>query len=344
MKLSPILSIILPVFNGEEFIRTAIDSVIGSSLNSWELILINDGSTDSTEEICRDYSQRDKRIHYISQENRGLSAARNSGFFYARGKYIAYLDADDYVSKDYYEALISEAEHSFADILITGFIREFQYTNYSHKVTVCFPKLLFFANTLKKVGGKKWGYNLYIHVWNKLYRRDFLLKHEICFDEALRYGEDVPYNIQILTHTSKILFLDLTGYHYVCRNSPRLTTRWDEQLVAHNGRILRQIVSYERSNWQTEKFPIAAGMYLRSCFLALERAKFSNLPLKNRCNLIKIIIHLPETQFSIKQCRFGHCPAEFWLYSQLLKTNNPLIIHFAFMLRLYAKKLYRRQL
>lgn len=117
----PLLSVILPVYNGEIFVSRAINSVLEQDFSDWELIIIDDGSSDHTSQICTDFCLKDKRIQYYYQKNRGLSAARNAGFRHASGKFIAYLDADDYVEFDYYRELISSAENSGADFVVAGF-------------------------------------------------------------------------------------------------------------------------------------------------------------------------------------------------------------------------------
>lgn len=418
----PTLSIILPVYNGEAFLGQAIDSVLNSTLKSWELILVNDGSTDSTGDLCQAYCLKDKRIHSISQDNRGLSGARNAGFSHAVGTWIAYLDADDFVEPDYYERLVTEAEESGAEFLVTGFTREFWRNGRSlakrdslgrncagdnstgqdtmgqdsigqnsvrqnspkqnstrkssagqnslernHVVRTAWPRrYLKTPEEIRNACGELWFYHVYIHVWNKIYRRDYLNEHGILFDESLRYGEDVPYNLRILSEANTILFVDHVGYHYICRidssvadqtrklrsNRPdtssrnlagnqtnsstgtqgstldrtlineslhnrsdqripsqqagisgQLTVNWREELPDYNGRIFREIAALEKRRWQVDRPVVAAGMYLRSCCLTIEKMAAAQLPKEKQREVIKELLQKKETVFSRNICR-----------------------------------------
>lgn len=331
----PLLSIILPVYNGASFLQRAIDSVLSQSLQSWELILVNDGSTDETDDICREYSIKEKRIHYICQDNRGLSAARNTGFSYASGDYIAYLDADDFVSSSYYQCLIHELEQSSADLIISGFIREFHRKSGRQYITAVrwTQKYISIPKQINRESQTLEFYHAYIHVWNKLYRRNFLLKNHVTFDESLRYGEDVPYNICVLSHAASILFSENTGYHYVCHSSTQLTTRWNDTLIESNADIYRRIKQHELNIWHISESYIASGMYLRGCFLFIEKAINFKVPLSNIYRHIKTIINMPETKYSIAALSY-HCPSiEFYLYCLILRTRNTNIIYIAALMR-----------
>lgn len=117
----PLISIILPVYNGEEFLKETIESVLNQSFHDWELILVNDGSTDFTQEIVQEYAKQDFRIRVISQPNLGLSTARNTGFAHCKGEIIGFLDADDKYLPECL-TIISNRFRSFdVDLLISGY-------------------------------------------------------------------------------------------------------------------------------------------------------------------------------------------------------------------------------
>lgn len=338
------LSIILPVYNGESFLDRAINSVLKQSLSSWELLLVNDGSTDSTADICHKYCLSDNRIHYIEQANHGLSSARNVGYSFAQGRYIVYLDADDYVDPDYYKMLICQAEQFNADFIVTGYIREFYYQNKERHVSIIkWPeKLLKSLSDIQCACAQPLFYNVYIHVWNKIYRRDFLEKYQIRFNELLKYGEDVPYNIQNLAHAHQILFSDLRGYHYICHNAPRLTTAWRDSLPAVNCSIYRQIYEHESRHWKINSSVVASGMYLRSCFLSLEKAINCNLSYREIRNIIFNILNFQETQLALSAVSKQYCNKEFLIYWGILRTRCPLFVYVTAQIRKNLKKLIGR--
>lgn len=341
---TPDLSIILPVFNGANFISHAIESILNQSFSRWELIIINDGSADATESYCKKYCAIEERILYISQPNRGLSAARNSGLRKAKGKFITFLDADDYVEPDYYQKLIMASEKVDADFIVAGFTRDFIQTNGNkHSIVTCFPQT-YLKNTEAIVLFSKnlFFYNVYIHVWNKLYLRDNLLRHNISFDETYNYAEDVPFNIQVLKISETILFLEQTGYHYICHHAIRLTNEWKRELPEYNRKIYSLIALQQKMQWGIIDSPVPAGMYLRSCFLALENALSKRISPNQLKEISKQLIRYPETKTCCNICFSLRVSPEFILYSITLKTCNPTIIYYFARMRRIVKHLLKR--
>ena len=112
----PILSIIVPAYNIEKYLKRCLDSIINQSYKNFECIIVNDGSTDRTRTICDEYAKKDSRIIVIHQENGGLSVARNKAMKVVRGKYVSFVDGDDYIMKTYCETLINLLEDNDADV------------------------------------------------------------------------------------------------------------------------------------------------------------------------------------------------------------------------------------
>ena len=116
-KYNPILSIIIPIYNAERFLNKCLDSVVSQTLKNWELILIDDGSTDKSLEIMSRFKKNDNRIEIKQIENAGVSTARNIGLSLARGKYIGFVDADDWISEEMFENMVRVAENENLDIV-----------------------------------------------------------------------------------------------------------------------------------------------------------------------------------------------------------------------------------
>lgn len=112
------ISIIVPVYNVEKYLDRCVQSILIQSFKRFELILVNDGSTDNSFEICQKYRKKDSRVILISQENKGLSAARNTGLNNAHGDYICFIDSDDFIEKDYLKLLLNNLKSNNADISI----------------------------------------------------------------------------------------------------------------------------------------------------------------------------------------------------------------------------------
>lgn len=116
-----LITIIVPVYNVEKYLKRCIDSILAQTYSHFELLLINDGSTDTSALICQEYVQQDERVHLIHQENAGPSAARNTGIASAKGDYVTFIDSDDFVESDYLETLIEAALKNQSDIAISNF-------------------------------------------------------------------------------------------------------------------------------------------------------------------------------------------------------------------------------
>ena len=117
------VSIIVPVYNVEPYLRQCLDSVLGQTFKNFEVLLVNDGSSDSSGDICREYVEKDSRFHYFEKENGGLSDARNYGIERAQGEYLTFIDSDDFVNEKHLENLFLASRLTNADITIGGFSR-----------------------------------------------------------------------------------------------------------------------------------------------------------------------------------------------------------------------------
>ena len=135
------LSIIVPVYQAKEYLEKCINSILEQSFVDFELILVDDGSDDGSERICNDYAKKDERVKIIRQENQGVSSARNTGLDYATGKYIAFVDADDWVEKELFEESINAIEKSKADILYHGFVKDICSDNEKEPVMKGMPEI-----------------------------------------------------------------------------------------------------------------------------------------------------------------------------------------------------------
>ena len=197
------VSVIVPVYNVESYIGRCVDSLILQSLKEVEIILVDDGSTDFSGIICDKYASVDSRITVIHQKNCGLSGARNIGMSVATGKYIMFVDADDWCEIDYCKLPFDVAENNNADLVIfehtgertrnTEAKQNVNETDLSRDQAICF--------VYKNHKGM---------VWNKLYRKD--LVSNIHFIPG-RYYEDGPYTAELLQNTNRVIYVDKVLYH-----------------------------------------------------------------------------------------------------------------------------------
>jgi len=209
------VSIVMPVYNAVKYVDAAIKSIIDQSYRNFELIIIDDGATDGTGEICQSYAKKYENIVYIKQKNDGTCSARNRGISLAKGEYIAFLDHDDEYLKNYLEIMIGLIENENADIVKCGVYIEDEYANgtSSAKVELFSPKVVSRQELLNEYNRLP---SSYFNIWNTLYRIDILRKNKLHFPLNMRYGqEDYYFNTEIIPYINKIGFVGECLYrHY----------------------------------------------------------------------------------------------------------------------------------
>lgn len=210
------ISIIIPCYNGEQTIKRCLDSVINQTYKNIEIILINDGSTDNTNEIIQPFL-KDNRIKYYDRINHGIGKTRNFGIKKAQGEYITFLDSDDYLERNAIKKLYNLAKKYNSDLVISDYCIVKEKTKYE--------KIKSFSTTNIEQNP-----NLILDInlapWNKLYKTDLI--KDILFEEKLKY-EDAPFVIKSLLKAKKINKLDYPTHYYVINLNSETTIR-DEKI------------------------------------------------------------------------------------------------------------------
>lgn len=217
----PLVSIIVPMYNVEPFIKECIDSLRRQTLSDIEIILVNDGSPDRSGEIAEDYAKRDSRIRVIHQANGGLSSARNAGIKAARGTYIGFVDGDDYVSSAMFQRLIEEAEQNRLDIAGCGFYKQLADRRVYVPPQLDINRVLTkseMAERLKHAHETRFIW----YVWRYVYRRELLDRANLMFDEDIRFAEDSPFNLSAFCEAERVKMLNEGLYIY--RENPNSLT------------------------------------------------------------------------------------------------------------------------
>lgn len=207
--ITDLVSIVVPVYNVEKYLSECIDSILAQTYKNFELILIDDGSPDNCPKICDEYAKKDNRIIVIHQKNKGVSNARNAGIKIANGKWIMFVDSDDWIDKDMLEYLLSGDLN--CDVIVCGIEdyskRLFKEPNMEYKVyDLCKNKDLFEVLKLKR---SEWRVP-----FAKIYKRQCIEKNCIFFDEVAILGEDQIFNLEVYQSARKIQLLKLSKYHY----------------------------------------------------------------------------------------------------------------------------------
>ena len=211
------VSIIIPVYNAEKYLSQCLDSILFQTLKNIEIICVDDGSADNSYKILEEYAQKDSRIKVIHQENKGSSAARNAGLKVASGKYIGYVDSDDWIEPQMFEQLYQVAESNQVDMVSSGYLMEGAYTS-EHYDSVssglfCGDKMENLrANTIYCMEQKDVG--LRGALWCKLFLRDLLMKVQLQVPETLSFSEDKMCVITYVLEAKSVFVLKETYYHY----------------------------------------------------------------------------------------------------------------------------------
>lgn len=213
----PVFSIVIPVYNAESRICRSVQSVVEQSFSGWELILVDDGSSDNSLDICNQLSMTDERIRVYSQDNKGVSSARNYGLRLSRGQYITFLDADDWLVCDALQKYNDVINSNNPDIIKFGYIRN--YANNKQEVVVC-DKLYFETakvDMLNRVNDTKyWGY-----VWNTVYSK--YVVNDIFFDEDISWLEDHIFTLRTILKAKSMILLPESLYHYTINDDASLS-------------------------------------------------------------------------------------------------------------------------
>ena len=216
------ISVIIPIYNAEKDLIRCVKSILNQTYKEIEIILINDGSTDNTAEICTELKKADKRIKYLSTENKGVSHARNKGLLMATGEYITFADSDDYLESNMYEEIMNDILESNADIGICGY-DEGKEKGVSDSSIEIFNKKEAIENLFNNDSYRGF-------LWNKIYKKEILMKDRkfILFDERLKILEDLVYNYIVFQNANKVVYNHSKFYHYIQRESSALNTKFSK--------------------------------------------------------------------------------------------------------------------
>ena len=231
------ISIIIPVYNCEKYITKCIESLLNQTFKDLEIIIVNDGSTDNSEKIIKNY--KDPRIKLINKKNGGQSSARNIGLDTAYGEYIGFVDSDDWVDSDYYEKLYDAAKKYNADIAMADFIRT---GPKKHKIRLNITEEKVYEKTENKIkiaNALKEGC-----IWNKIYKKEIL--NNIRFNEGM-YFEDGPFTLYALSASNKLV--TVPGIYYYYYQNPMSTVKtMDKKKRQDKQKSKREILDFIKRN------------------------------------------------------------------------------------------------
>lgn len=322
------VSIIVPVYNVETYLDECIQSIVSQTYKDWECILIDDGSTDQSGTICDTWIEKDNRIKVIHQSNQGVSVARNTGIIHAKGEFIAFVDSDDWIEKDYLQSLIEAFHDNLPDLVVSGLIH-----NYNNGETIRYvPQISDYfdlndQNINRFVSLNKM--HLLYPPYIKLYKTQLIKGHGIKFNKQYSYGEDLLFNYDYLEHVKTIACIDKAYYHYRIIGSNTLSSklRQDQFETDYTQWKVLQSFYIRKKLWNKE----AKELLYQRLWGIIYDGLFLFPKLKNaNYKYIKQILSIPEIQVLKSYKDLFSCKA--WIKQAILNRIS-LLFYFFFKIK-----------
>jgi glycosyltransferase involved in cell wall biosynthesis len=299
--MKPIVSIIIPVYNGEKYIDKCMDKVLKQTYRYLEIILVDDGSTDDSGNICDEYAREDERVKVYHQTNGGASAAKNKGILNARGKYVVFVDIDDEIEPNMISDNVILAESSHADLVMYGF---WYYNMDNHKLIPNRLKSCFSGD------GTEFFNHFLVHTidseminppWNKMIRRKILTENKILFDTRCPVYEDITFAMKLMCYVDKVVVNNKLYYKYFVRSTGSLITKffgtYFEAVTLFHGNAMEYCAKYKNNRNQIKKFNNLYVKYVYTHFKQISAQK--NISLQEKYDLIEKIVNNNEFRNTI---------------------------------------------
>ena len=279
-----LVSIVIPVYNVEQYLKRCVDSVLKQSYQNMEIILVNDGSTDSSMDICNHYKRVDSRIQVVHKRNGGLASARNAGMRLMKGEYLFFLDSDDWIESETIEELVlvaekyevdfvrfrpmyagwpNHADGSLCDFGTEAGMKEKKYLREDIEREI-YPRLI--ATDNLNMGA-------IVAAWRSLYRVGFILNNNLFFNENIRYSEDSLFSALLLTKTNSFYYLDGPRYYHYYYNPASITKsfrqdRWES--------CLRLMDSFEKEFGHYKNYDFTKQLRLQNIYCVMVAVNQAN--------------------------------------------------------------------
>lgn len=327
------ISVIIPIYNTEKYLRRCIDSVLNSSYRNFEIILINDGSDDGSADICKEYLNRDSRIKYYEQKNAGVSVARNRGIEESKGEWIVFVDSDDFISEDFLSTIAKE-EYQNYDLLIFDFVRlkkeEKEQLSVFPLLGICCykkkDKIFLTEGVLNSGQLVKNGNTGLRSSFAKAYKKSIICHYSMRFPVEIVIGEDMLFNLEYLQRIETCLYLQKKIYFYELRLNSTSHKFYSEYLQ-NNIKYQKQVKSILEKN---------------SIFSYVKKTYYNMVLFETANMLIKGIFNPHSTRSYAENCQLCHEIHCNSIYMDALKYNNQMGgLHRRILLFLFYIKCYR---
>lgn len=322
--MEPMISIVVPVYNVEKYLNRCIDSLINQTYKNIEIILVNDGSTDNSGVMCDEWVAKDERIKVIHKKNAGLGYARNSGLEICKGKYIAFVDSDDFVETSMLETMLSSMLKYNANTCYCSFNIYSNETNMVVRRGRVRTGLFTGKDVLLDIVGSlpedEVDFSKEMSVWACLFSSEIIMKNGLVFpSERDIICEDLPFDIQYLPLTDSVCIIDNNFYNY-CINGESLTHKYDPKRYEKEKYLFKTIDEKLKSvlkeeDYKTRLMRLYLGRIRASIVIEV---KNSGLSKKNICNDIRRVLHDEDLKNILDVYPYSKNPLKIRLFNTLM--------------------------
>ena len=329
MEQTPMVSIVVPVYNVERYLRQCLDSLVNQTYQNVEIICVDDGSTDASSEILTEYALKNSRVRVIRQKNSGLSAARNVGFSFATGEYVMYVDSDDWIDVRTCEKAVFKAGEHAADLVMWPYVREFP--DHSAPKAIFSEEKTFHAAECRELQRRMVGLlgtelahpenaDALCTVWGKLYLRELIAQNDIHFTDLQRIGtyEDGLFNLHYLAHVKNATYIPDYLSHY--RKNSGMTSKYRKELAAQWKNLFFDMRSYIELEKCGDDFDAALNNRISLSIIGLGLNALA-LPNREALKEIRGILSEKEYRVAIKTLPMRYFPPHWWAFFTCCKLN-----------------------
>ncbi len=344
-----LLSIIVPIYNVAPFLNKCIDSILSQSFSDFELILVDDGSTDGSGGICDGYAKTDNRITVIHKENNGVVSARKAGLKAASGVYVGYVDGDDWIDRDMYRYMIDNAVTYNCDLVMCDVEHEAyskkEYNNISAALETGYYSRQELEEKLFPImmySGTFYSFGIYPVIWNKLFRRELLIKHQFAVYDNIRSGEDAacvyPYFLEI----NSMYFMKYQYLYHYRHSEVQMTATYDS---ASFERFKSLYKFFNSSNLAESEYSRQLCYYYSYCakiLISSELRKENKKSFFEKIKRIKEIIVFSKDEGFTEKINYNSFPIEHKLYFKLFNSSKAFLLAMCIKLTKLFQRIVRK--
>lgn len=330
-----LISIIIPVYNAERYLKKCLDSVTGQTYKTIEIICINDGSTDGSLSILKEYQQKDDRIVIIDKQNEGASIARNVALEVIRGEYLLFVDSDDWIELNTCKKALQVLSDENADLVMWPYVKEFSARS-EKKEIFKEEKIVFESECVKSLHRRLFGLSgkelrspenadALCTIWGKLYKTSYIKENDISFFDIKKIGsfEDGLFNIEVFQQLKKVVYINDYLYHYRKDNEQSVTTVYKQNFVEQRRCLFSWMREYIRVKECDEKYLLCLNN--RIVFSVLDiglNLLTSDIPKKQQKKELKAYVSSLEYRKAIKNFQFKYLKMHWKLFYWCAKHKN----------------------